>query len=254
MYELFNKFYNKQTEGSARGRTYMRLISVPFVISFLALDSKQFAEAFFDARNLVNFIVICFFFILLSTVDNRLRRLMLIMVPLSYLGEQVVCNLLNMYDYREYRIPLWVPFAHGILYGFGYIFSQLQWAIKNERIMRRIFTIFFASIFIIAGLFYSDILTLILAILYFHAIRHKKWNSLYFYISAFALMAEYVGTYFGIWQWHTVAFGFIPTLNPPSGAIYIYIGGDAVLLKLMRYMDRKKILTPLDRMRDSETW
>lgn len=254
MYKVFNKFYNKQTEGNARGRTYMRLISVPFVILFLALDSKQFAEAFFDGRNLVNFIVICFFFILLSTVDNRLRRLMLIMVPLSYLGEQVVCNLLDMYDYREFRIPLWVPFAHGILYGFGYIFSQLEWADKHDLVTRKIFIIFFGCVFAISGFIFFDILTLILAVLYFHALRRKKWNNLYFYISLFTLMVEYVGTYFGIWQWHTTAFGFIPTLNPPSAAIYIYIGGDAVLLRTMRYMDKKQILAPIGRKRQAETW
>lgn len=254
MRELFNKFYNKQTDGNPRTRAILCLVSVPFVLSFLALDSQQFAAAYFDARNLVNFIVICFFFIMLNAANSRMRRLILIMVPLSYIGEQVVCNLLDMYDYRENRIPLWVPFAHGILYGFGIMFSQLKWAIKYEIVLRKIFITFFVAVFAIAGFYFFDMLTLILAVLFFHGLRRKKWNNLYFYVSLFALMAEYAGTYFGVWQWHLLAFGFIPTLNPPAAAIYIYIGGDAVLLRVMRFMQKRKILKPIDHERPDETW
>lgn len=254
MRAVFNKFYNKQTDGNPHGRTILCWVSVPFILSFLALDSQQFAATYFDGRNLVNFIVICFFFIMLSCANSRMRRLILVMVPLSYIGEQVVCNLLDMYDYRENRIPLWVPFAHGILYGYGIMFSQLNWAKKFEKPLRKFFIIFFLITFAIASFYYFDILTFLLAILFFHALNRKKWNNLYFFVSMFALMAEYAGTFFGIWTWDLLALGFIPTLNPPAAAIYIYIGGDAVLLKLMRYMDKRNILRPIGFERPKEIW
>lgn len=254
MFSIFNKFYNKPTEGNLQLRNSLSLFAFPFSLLFLGLDSVQFADIYFDGRTIVNFIVITYFFLMLKAADNRLRRLMIMMVPLSYFGEQVVCNLLDMYDYRGNRIPLWVPFAHAIVYGSGYILSQMRWMLAHEAVLKKVFIIFFISIFSIAGLYFGDILTLMLGLLYFHVLRRKKWNNLYFFISLGALWVEYIGTYFGVWAWHPDALGFIPTLNPPAGAIYIYIGGDALLLRIMRFMDKKNILQPTDHNRAKEVW
>lgn len=249
-----NKYYNKPTDGSEQGRRFFTLFSVIFIFIFLGIDSQPFADTYFDGRNLVTLIVITYFFIMLQAADSRLRRLMLVMVPLSYLGEIIFCNVLDMYDYRENRIPLYVPFGHAIVYGSGYMFTLTKWATQHDAIMKKIFLLFFGTLFIGAGLFFFDILSLILGVLFFHALRRKKWLTLYYYVAIYVLIVEFTGTYFGVWAWDAYTLGFIPTVNPPVGAVYLYIGGDAVLLRVMRVMQRKNILEPLDYDRPKETW
>ena len=254
MLEAVNKYYNKPTDGSATGRNFFALFSIVFIFIFLGLDSQPFADAYFDGRTLVTLIVIIYFFAMLKTAESRLRRLMLIMVPLSYIGEIIFCNVLDMYDYREDRIPLYVPFGHAIIYGSGYMFSFTRWANQHDALMKKIFMWFFGALFIGAGLLFFDILSLILGVLFFRALRRKKWLTLYYYVAIYVLIVEFTGTYFSVWAWDAYTLGFIPTVNPPVGAVFLYIGGDAVLLRVMRFMQRKNILQPIDYERPDETW
>lgn len=55
-------------------------------------------------------------------------------------------------------------------------------------------------------------------------------------------------------KWNAYTLGFIPTVNPPVGAVFLYIGGDAVLLRVMRFMQKKNILKPTEYDRATETW
>ena len=254
MYKLANRYYNKPTDGSAKGRSFFSLFSVPFIFIFLGLDSQPFVDAYFDGRMLVNFIVITYFFLMLHTTDSRLRRLMLIMVPLSYIGEILFCNILDVYDYRQGRIPLYVPFGHALLYGSGYMFSLSNWANKHDALMKKIFPIFFGILFIGAGVFFFDILSLILGGLFFRTLYRKKWLTLYYYVAIYVLIVEFTGTYLNVWVWDAYALGFIPTVNPPVGAVFFYIGGDAILLRVMRFMQKTNILKPIDYDRPTETW
>ncbi|MCJ8324510.1 MAG: hypothetical protein HRU29_06380 [Rhizobiales bacterium] len=249
-----NKYFNKPTLGSASGRTFFSIFSVFFIFVFLGLDSQNFADAYFDGRLIVTIIVISYFFLMLQAADSRLRRLMLVMVPLSYIGEIIFCNVLDMYDYRENRIPLYVPFGHAIVYGSGYMFSFTKWANQHDAMMKKTFAVFFGAIFIGAGLLFFDILSLILGYLFFRALRRKKWLTLYYYVAIYVLIVEFTGTYFSVWVWDAYAIGFIPTVNPPVGAVFLYIGGDAVLLRVMRYMQKRKILIPTTHQRADEVW
>ena len=72
---------------------------------------------------------------------------------------------------------------------------------------------------------------------------------LYYYIAIYVLVVEFVGTYFGVWQWHEYAFGFIPVANPPVGAVFLYVGGDILLLKVKSYMQKKQFLKAIIRVR-----
>jgi hypothetical protein len=69
--------------------------------------------------------------------------------------------------------------------------------------------------------------------------RRRNWASLFFFVSCWVVVLELVGTYYQCWGWYPKAFGFIPTINPPMGAIFIYVGGDIVLNKIVHSIDRK---------------
>lgn len=249
-----NKYYNKPTNGNEKARVYIPFLSAFLIVAFLSIDSVYFSLNYFDGRNLVNFGVILYFFLMLGTADSRLRRLMIMMVPLSFIGEVLFSLILGMYEYRENTIPLYVPFGHAIVYGSGYMFSFSGWAVKHYEVMKKIFLVFFILLFLVAGLFFYDILSLILGGLFFYALRRKKWNNLYYYVAIIVLIVEYAGTYFGVWFWEPYAFGFIPTVNPPVGAVFLYIGGDTILLKLMRFLDRKNLIQPIGFEREKEIW
>lgn len=255
MYNYINQFYNKKTAGTVSGRTFYSLSFALIVPLGLGLDSVYFAEHYFDGRWVLNAIAFFSFFAMLRVSNTRLRKLMIMMVPLGLIGEIVFSTLCGLYDYRLGHIPLYVPFGHAIVYGSGYMFHGSRWAQANNEIMKKVFFVFFVSIFAIAGIFYFDVFSIILGFMFFYrGLRRKQWNTLYYYIAIYVLIIEFAGTYFEVWQWEELAFGFIPTANPPVGAVYLYLGGDSVLLRIMRVMDKYKILTPLDGKRPEENW
>lgn len=254
MLRIFNKFYNRQTGGSAVGQRTIWIISFPFIVFFLALDSVQFTKTYFDARILVTLIILAYYLILLKVADTRLRKLMLVTPPFFYLGEIFLCNVLDMYDYRENRIPLYVPFGHAIVYGSGYLLTMDAWLQNHKAILKKIFFIAYATLFICAGILFFDILSLILGVLFFLILNRKNWNIMYYYISLYVLLVEFVGVYFGVWVWDSYALNIIPTVNPPVGAVFLYAGGDLLLLRLMRWIDKKQFFKPENANRPNDIW
>lgn len=99
-----------------------------FVFLFLPLgiDSVYFTEHYFDGRQITNILVILYFFFFFLSADSYLRKLMFVMIFLSYLGEIIFCTLLEMYRYRTPVIPLYVPFGHAIVYVSGYVFAHTE--------------------------------------------------------------------------------------------------------------------------------
>src|SRR5690349_2081245 len=81
-----------------------------FTVLALGIDSVFFTEHYFDARQLTNVLSILYFAGFFFASKLQLRKLMLIMVGLSYIGELIFCKLLGMYEYRTPMIPLYVPF------------------------------------------------------------------------------------------------------------------------------------------------
>uniref|UniRef100_A0A2A4YZM2 Uncharacterized protein n=1 Tax=OCS116 cluster bacterium TaxID=2030921 RepID=A0A2A4YZM2_9PROT len=255
MYQLVNKFYNKTGNGNPKTQRFFALYFVPFTILFLALDSQYMVDHYFDARLLVNILIIGSFFILLNCVDGRLRKLMLVFVPLGLFGEVIFSLVLGLYEYRLARIPLYVPFGHAAVYACGYLLHAQLWAQNNDMLMKKIFFVLFSGLFVGAGVFFGDVFSLIFGFLFFYrGLRRKQWNSLYYYVALYVVALEFAGTYFTVWQWQELTLGFIPTANPPVGAVFFYIGADSVLLRIMRFLDKKQILTPLNGIRPDEKW
>jgi hypothetical protein len=227
--------------GKENNTICLALLFPIFALSALGVDSVYFSNTYFDGRQLTNFLVIGYFLLMVTVSADKLRRLMLIMVFLSYIGELLFCKLLGMYQYRTPPIPLYVPFGHAIVYASGYILTYTAFAQKNAVRLRKIFAIAFCAIFITSAIFLNDIFTLISGALFFVLLKRKRWDNLYYFIAICVIFIELVGTFFRCWVWQPEIFGFLPTANPPLGAVFIYAGGDVLLAKIVSVIRKRKI-------------
>jgi len=231
----------QNTNPHRKAQLLLALFFTLFTIVALGIDSVFFTNHYFDARPITNLLAIGYFSILFYVSDFRLRKLMLVMVVLSYIGELLFCKLLGMYAYRTPAIPLYVPFGHAIVYASGFIMSQTQCAIRHTNPLQRFFAVFFIVLFATVGFFYNDWFSLVFGLLFFILLKRKGWQNLYYFIALCVIFIELVGTYFECWTWVPKTFGLIPAANPPMGAVFFYAGGDVLLAKIVDIWDNRKI-------------
>lgn len=211
-----------------------------FTLLALGIDSVYFVATYFDARQITNFLAVVYFSFFFLFSGSYLRKLMIVMVFLSYIGELIFCTLLGMYDYRTSSIPLYVPFGHAIVYASGYVFANTNWAVKNDKLLKIYFTVGFLLLFLFVGIFLNDVFSLLFGVCFFLLLKRKKWQNLYYFIALCVIFIELVGTYFQCWKWIPKTFGLFPAVNPPMGAVFFYAGGDVLLVKIVDYWKRKK--------------
>jgi hypothetical protein len=215
-----------------------------FTVMALAIDSPGFSRAYFSGRQLTNLLAVCYFFAMYWVSGAHLRRLMMVMVPLSYIGELIFCKLLHMYDYYgQGPIPLYVPLGHAIVYGSGYIFTHTAFAKSNDRQLRRLFIVGFIALFLGVGIFLNDIFSALSGVLFFLLLWRKRWQNVYCFIALCVIFIELVGTGLKCWAWAPKMFGALPTVNPPMGAVFFYAGGDVLLAKIVDLWEKKKLKT-----------
>lgn len=212
-----------------------------FTLLALGLDSTLFKENYFDGRQITNLLAIIYFVFFFWFSDAYLRKLMFVMVFLSYIGELIFCTLLRMYNYRTAVIPLYVPLGHAIVYASGFVFAHTNWAVNNDKLLGKYFAYGFILLFLSVAYFLNDIFSLIFGIFFFLLLKRKKWQNLYYFIALCVIFIELVGTYFQCWKWDPKIFGLIPTINPPMGAVFFYAGGDVLLAKIVGYWKLKKV-------------
>lgn len=210
-----------------------------FTLFALGINELQIDNQYFDNGHITNTVTILYFLFFFCFSDSYLRKLMFVMLFLSYLGEVIFCTLLEMYEYQTAFIPLYVPFGHAIVYASGYVFAQTEQAVKKDHILKKYFTAGFILLFLSVGLLLKDLFTVILGALFFLLLKRKKWQNLYYFIAVCVIFIELVGTYFKCWRWEPKIFGLIPTANPPMGAVFIYAGGDVLLSKIVDYWKLK---------------
>ena len=235
-------FFNGKNH-QPKAQLFLAFFFTVFTVIALGIDSVYFAHHYFDGRIIVNVAAIGYFSLLFFTADLTLRKLMWVMVFLSYIGELIFCKLLGMYSYRTEFIPLYVPFGHAIVYASGYIFAHTDWVIKHEKQLQKFFAVFFILLFLAVGIFLNDQFSLIFGALFFVLLKRKHWQNLYYCIALCVIFIELVGTYFQCWTWVPKTFGVIPAANPPMGAVFFYAGGDVLLVKIISIWDQRKIKT-----------
>ncbi len=218
---------------------YPPLFIILLWIPILFFDSVYFDEHYFNGKIITSISVIGITLYLIWTVPLRLKILMIIMIPLSWLGEYIFCVLLDMYHYRGGVIPLYVPFGHAGIFTMGWLLTQRSFAITNPQKFKKILIGFYAISFSFVIIYLKDTLSLLLGILFFIVLKRKNFLPFYLMMSLLVLYLELVGTYFGTWKWDHEQ-GIFQTVNPPLGAVFFYVGGDLTLGRLTRFILKKR--------------
>lgn len=230
---VINAIFFNGLNHNAKRLLYFALFFPFFTFLALGIDSVSFAVTYFDGRQLTNVLAVIYFSFFFWSADSYLRKLMFVMVFLSYIGELLFCTLLEMYHYRTPVIPLYVPFGHAIVYASGYVYAHTKWAIDNENLLRKYFAAAFLLLFLSVGFFLNDMFSLIFGVCFFLLLKRKRWQNLYYFIALCVIFIELAGTYFQCWKWVPKTFGLIPAVNPPMGAVFFYAGGDVLLSKIV---------------------
>lgn len=210
-----------------------------FTLLALWIDSVYFKTTYFDGRILTNILAITYFCLFFFSASSYLRKLMFVMVFLSYIGELIFCKALGMYCYRTEDIPLYVPFGHAIVYASGFVIAEMPFFVEQNNKLKKIFLITFALLFLSVGIFLNDVFSLIFGVLFFVLMKRKRWQNVYFSIAFCVIFIELVGTFFKCWTWVPKTFGIISAVNPPMGAVFFYAGGDVILAKIVSYWGNK---------------
>jgi hypothetical protein len=232
---LFNEKFH-----DSKKQFFLAIFFTVFTIIALGIDSVFFTKNYFDGRLLTNFLAIVYFGLFFLVSNIELKKLMVVMVFLSYIGELIFCKLFGMYYYRTNPIPLYVPFGHAIVYASGYVFAHTNWAKTYEKNLRFYFGWSFAIMFLAVGVFLNDVFSLLFGVLFFVLLKRKQWQNLYYFIALCVIFIELVGTFFQCWTWAPKTFGIIPAANPPMGAVFFYAGGDVLLAKIVSKLKSNK--------------
>lgn len=240
MNAILNQIFFNDKAYDVKKQLYFAISFPIFTILALGIDSVYVAAHYFDGRQIVNLLAILYFTFFFLVSGSYLRKLMAVMVFLSYIGELIFCSLLGMYDYRTVVIPLYVPFGHAIVYASGYVFAHTEWAVRNDKLLQKQFSIGFILLFLSVGIFLNDLFSLIFGVFFFILLKRKKWQNLYYFIAICVIFIELVGTYFQCWKWSPKTFEIIPAVNPPMGAVFFYAGGDVLLVKIVEYWKVKR--------------
>lgn len=205
----------------------------PFTIAMLFLDSKWVLAHGLNGQMLANILVPAYFLAMYRTMpDDRLKKIMLLTVPVSAIGELALSQGVQLWIYKFGYVPFYVPFGHAIVVGSGF---QLLWRRgihDRSRIIIRGFLAFYAVILAGAALLAHDSLSAILGVMYFLGVYAMRDKVIYMFMPIFVLLVEFVGTAFGCWAWPAQPFNTLSTTNPPLGSIAFYVYLDMIVLTL----------------------
>ena len=231
---VYHYFFNERNHNQKR-QLFLAFFFTVFTFLALGIDSVYFTKTYFNGRQITNVLAIVYFSFLFYYSDVKLKKLMFIMVFLSYIGELIFCKLLGMYTYRTADIPIYVPFGHAIVYASGFVIAEMPFFVKQNNGLKKIFLVSFIMLFLSVGFFLNDIFSLVFGALFFVLMKRKKWQNVYYSIALCVIFIELVGTFFKCWTWVPKTFGVIPAVNPPMGAVFFYAGGDVILAKIVSY-------------------
>jgi hypothetical protein len=228
------------TESSVKPVQLLQAFIFPaFVLVSLGLDSPYFRQHYFEGRWLTTVLALVYLSFVFKTAGSYLRKLIIVIVPLTYIGELIFCKLLHMYDYAGVAIPLYVPIGHALVYASGFIFAHTAWAVKHDVVLKLVFKIFFALLFTYSALVLHDLFTVLFGILFFLVLKRKRWENLYCFVALSVIYTEISGVMLGCWDWRLKIFDVLPSGNPPMGAVFIYAGGDVLLAKIVDIWEKK---------------
>ena len=206
---------------------------IPVTVVMLFLDSKWVLAHGLNGQILDNILVPLYCCAMYRTMpDERLKKIMLITIPVSAVGEVILSMGIELYTYKFGTVPIYVPFGHAIVIGSGF---QLLWRAgvheRADAIINR-FLILYAALFLGVFIIFGDSFTVLLGLLFFLGVFAMKQRVIYMFMPIFVLFVEFVGTAFGCWSWSPRPFGFLSTTNPPMGSVMFYVYLDMIVMML----------------------
>lgn len=208
------------------------LLGIPV---FLTIDSP-FGDSLFNnhGQDVATFLVFCAFIFAYFRSRRRARNILIIGMVIGLAGEYILSILLGMYHYRFNNIPLWLAFAHGLIFALVFKLSKKLWVRSNKELLQKTL-IFFAisySFFwlVIANDWFGFLCTILFLTILFYA---KKSRLFFLIMFAVVCFIEQIGTATGCWYWPLNVFGLEnspPSGNPPSGIAVFYFLFDAIVL------------------------
>ncbi len=221
------------------------IIGVPV---FLLLDSKYGDALVGNGQWVATVLVFLAYIRAYRNGTKRVRNVLLIGIIVGLTGEFLFSKILGMYHYRFDNIPLWLAFAHGLIFAWTFKMSkklcmqtytkQVQYGLMIIAIAYSIFWLFWTND--VYGFIASVTFMLIL---YFT----KKSRSFFLIMFVVVCYIELVGTSTGCWYWPEIAFdmfNWLPSGNPPSGIAVFYFLFDAIVFWVYLYL-----LHPATRLR-----
>lgn len=212
---------------------YWALLSFwPVVIIALGLDSRLLLEAGFDGQWLCNLAGPPYLLLMLMALKPEQRRMALIFVPFSAVGEYLFSILFGLYAYKFGEVPFYVPFGHAILFCTGLLIEDLPLVQRSVAKVRWFLIAVHAALFAGAVFALGDTLSAIFGVLFLIILWRKRARLLYLIMGVLVLYIELVGTIFGCWYWPPTPFGVLHTTNPPVGAFVCYVIADILVIKI----------------------
>jgi hypothetical protein len=206
---------------------------VPVTAAMLFLDSKWVLSHGLNGQMLDNILVPLYCYAMYRTMpDERLKKIMLLTIPVSAVGEVILSMGIELYTYKFGYVPIYVPFGHAIVIGSGF---QLLWRARlhdHASAIIRQSLIFYGALFLGVFWVYGDSFTVLLGILFFIGVLSMRQRMIYMFMPLFVLFVEFVGTAFGCWAWAPRPFGVLSTTNPPMGSVMFYVYLDMIVMML----------------------
>jgi len=168
---------------------------------------------------------------------------MIIGVFMGFLGETIFSLIMGMYHYRFDNLPLWVGFAHSLIFTSVYKSIKLPF-IKNNEAKIKPLLVLFAIVYSSAWLYFkNDWFGFIMTLIFLLLLKIEKRSQLFFLVMfAVVCYIEIIGTATLTWYWPSTFMGvegFISSANPPSGIAVFYFLFDFAVLFIYLQLNKK---------------
>jgi hypothetical protein len=208
----------------------------PFVLVAAPLSVRAIGPV--DGSIAVTAAIVAYYAALFRRADAALRRLMVIIVPISLAGEVFCSLILGLYRYRGDTIPPFVPLGHAVIFATGVYAARHLVLVGRERVARGVLLVAYVIAFAVAIFWLGDTLSAVFGLLLVLLLARKRWALLYLVMGLVVLGIEIAGTRAGVWAWRGETLGGLITTHPPIGAIVLYVFGDALIARVDRLCRR----------------
>jgi hypothetical protein len=208
----------------------------PFVLVAAPLSVRAIGPV--NGTVAVTVAIVAYYAALFRRADADLRRLMLIIVPISLAGEVLCSLILGLYRYRGDVIPPFVPLGHAVIFATWVYAARHPALAGRERVARKVLLVGYALAFAVAILWFGDTLSIVGGVLLALLLARKRWALLYLVMGIVVFAIELAGTRAGVWTWRRESLGGLTATNPPIGAIVLYVFGDALIARVDRLCRR----------------